>query len=404
MARKPLGLPPGIEIRGDSLRIRFSWNGERRAETLAHSPTPQGIKSASRLRDQVVSLIKHGVLDDEKYAELFPNSEQAQASKAAIPSFGQYTQLWLDSRDIVDGTRNNYKSVFNMYWMPHLGTRRIDLVTPAQVRAIVAETQWTSASTKRNAIIKLASVFKTAMADGLITRNPTASIDKPKPTKKVVDPYTREEAERIIAYLYENTRKYAQIYAAYFEFMFFTGLRPGEGMGLQWDDIDENNRSAVIRRIIVDTDSIERVKTKRQRTILLNDRALHALQKAKCIARLRKMASKSAFPDSPYVFPPSKGGMWIKATGVTIKHFKPALDVLGIRPRRQYDTRHTYATMCLMAGMNPAFIANQLGHSVEMLLSTYAKWLSSASDWKEVDKLPVRYELAQNWPKDGSSP
>lgn len=46
-----------------------------------------------------------------------------------------------------------------------------------------------------------------------------------------------------------------------------------------------------------------------------------------------------------------------------------------------------YATMCLMAGMNPAFIANQLGHSVQMLLSTYAKWLNSTSDWAELQKL-----------------
>lgn len=66
---------------------------------------------------------------------------------------------------------------------------------------------------------------------------------------------------------------------------------------------------------------------------------------------------------------------------------------MGIRPRRQYDTRHTYATLCLMASMNPAFIANQLGHSVEMLLSTYAKWISSASDWRELHKLPARIDI-----------
>lgn len=52
--------------------------------------------------------------------------------------------------------------------------------------------------------------------------------------------------------------------------------------------------------------------------------------------------------------------------------------------------RHTYATMCLMAGMNPAFIANQLGHSVQMLLSTYARWLNSTSDWTELQKLENR--------------
>ena len=72
---------------------------------------------------------------------------------------------------------------------------------------------------------------------------------------------------------------------------------------------------------------------------------------------------------------------------VTDKHFQEALSKLKIRVRRQYNCRHSYATMCLMAGMNPAFIANQLGHSVQMLLSTYAKWLNSSTDWSELGKL-----------------
>ncbi|MGO3987366.1 integrase [Pseudomonas sp. SAS7] len=106
-------------------------------------------------------------------------------------------------------------------------------------------------------------------------------------------------------------------------------------------------------------------------------------------------------PVSTFVFQPSKGGLWINEPSVTIRHFKSALKALNIRERRQYDTRHTYATMCLMSGMNPAFIANQRGHSVKMLLSTYAKWISSSSDWRELEKLPPRVELAQNWPKIG---
>lgn len=61
----------------------------------------------------------------------------------------------------------------------------------------------------------------------------------------------------------------------------------------------------------------------------------------------------------------------------------------GIRYRRMYDTRHTYATMCLMSGMNPVFIAAQLGHSVQVLLSTYAKWISSSSDFAELEKLDL---------------
>ncbi|HDS0930010.1 TPA: hypothetical protein QDZ23_004738 [Pseudomonas putida] len=36
---------------------------------------------------------------------------------------------------------------------------------------------------------------------------------------------------------------------------------------------------------------------------------------------------------------------------------------------------------------NPAFIAGQLGHSMQVLLSTRAKWLNSANDWAEPAKL-----------------
>ena len=64
-----------------------------------------------------------------------------------------------------------------------------------------------------------------------------------------------------------------------------------------------------------------------------------------------------------------------------------AVLALNIRARRQYNCRHTYATMCPMTGMNLGFIANQLGHSVQMLLSTYARWMNSSEDWSEVGKL-----------------
>jgi Phage integrase family. len=122
----------------------------------------------------------------------------------------------------------------------------------------------------------------------------------------------------------------------------------------------------------------ERTKTKHHRVVLLNERALNAITQAQRMATLRRMASKSAHPVSPFVLQPSKGGLWINEPGVTIRHFKSALKALNIRERRQYDTRRTCATLCLKPGMNPAFITNQLGHCVEMLRSTYAKWISSS--------------------------
>ncbi|MDH0522508.1 hypothetical protein ACOTEK_25870 [Achromobacter xylosoxidans] len=63
------------------------------------------------------------------------------------------------------------------------------------------------------------------------------------------------------------------------------------------------------------------------------------------------------------------------------------MKILGIRYRRPYNIRHTYATMMLMAGMRPAFCAKQMGHSIQVFLTTYAKWLDGAHDDLEMARL-----------------
>ncbi|MGP6279814.1 hypothetical protein [Pseudomonas aeruginosa] len=48
-------------------------------------------------------------MDEAKYAEFFPGSAIAESVSNQIPLFGEHAQLWLDSREIVLGTRKNYK-------------------------------------------------------------------------------------------------------------------------------------------------------------------------------------------------------------------------------------------------------------------------------------------------------
>lgn len=384
MARKPLGLPAGVELAGQSLRIRFTWNF-RRCETLAYPQTPKGIKAAADLRSTVTNLIKHGVMDEKRYAELFPNSKYA--SYSAMPLFGEYAQAWLDGREVVKGTLKNYRISLNLYWMPHLALVPIDQVTSIMLRKIVGDTAWKSPGVKRSAIQRLGTMMETAVLDGLISRNPVSSIELPARTKKQVDPFTVDEADTIIAHLYQKLSGSMRIYAAYFEFAFYTGMRPGEIAALRWDEVDTEARVANVCRIVVDYKIEERTKTRETRRVMLNSRALNAIEAAKDVANLRAKQSRRTHKLSPYVFPPTKNFEFIQQASTSDKHFKAALVTLGIRPRRQYNCRHTYATMCLMAGMNLGFTANQLGHSVQMLLSTYARWINSSEDWSEVGKL-----------------
>ena len=169
----------------------------------------------------------------------------------------------------------------------------------------------------------------------------------------------------------------------FFEFSFYTGMRPGEAMALRWSEVDTRSRRAKVCRIRLYGKIKERTKTKVSREVLLNDRALQALEKARLLTAAR----------SDYVFAPEGSGerseLYIRSETGAKRYWLSALRKSGIRYRRMYDTRHTYATMCLMSGMNPAFIAAQLGHSVQVLLSTYAKWISSSSDFAELEKLDL---------------
>lgn len=70
-----------------------------------------------------------------------------------------------------------------------------------------------------------------------------------------------------------------------------------------------------------------------------------------------------------------------------VQTWKPALKALGIRYRRPYNTRHTFATIMLMAGMTPAYCASQLGHSIEMFLTTYARWINGDRNAQEQTRL-----------------
>lgn len=171
-------------------------------------------------------------------------------------------------------------------------------------------------------------------------------------------------------------------------------MRLQEVIALRWDEVDFEKRQAHVCRVIVRGERKERTKTRKNRYVLLNERAIHALRFARTYLERRKKG-KGKIQDFPYCFSPPKNTVHIRQTSDLHKQWIPTLSRLGVRHRPPYNCRHTYATICIMSGMNPSFIAQQLGHSVQMLLSPYARWLSSSGDWGEMEKLQIGPKLVQ---------
>lgn len=164
--------------------------------------------------------------------------------------------------------------------------------------------------------------------------------------------------------------------------------------GLHWRDVDLAGKHLLVHRAIVRGVEKLNTKTNTARQVILNSRALAAIQRQR---KHTQMRDEHVFLDPRYEEP------WFEERAFRRSYWEPTLRRLGLRYRPPYNTRHTYATMMLMAGMTPAFCAKQLGHSVEMFLRTYAKWIDGGQNALEMGRLEAALapNLSQIYPKKG---
>jgi integrase len=73
---------------------------------------------------------------------------------------------------------------------------------------------------------------------------------------------------------------------------------------------------------------------------------------------------------------PRSGERWTGDQAIRKTLWSPALKRAGIRYRNPYQTRHTYASMMLMAGEHVMWVAKQMGHTDWAFTArTYSRWI-----------------------------
>jgi integrase len=72
----------------------------------------------------------------------------------------------------------------------------------------------------------------------------------------------------------------------------------------------------------------------------------------------------------------TRDGSPLNYSNVTNRVWYPTLNLLGLKKRVPYQTRHTTATLWLGSGENPEWIARQMGHSTtKMLFTVYSRYV-----------------------------
>lgn len=152
-------------------------------------------------------------------------------------------------------------------------------------------------------------------------------------------------------------------------FASWTGLRTGELIALRTSDLQVANNRFLVRRSL-SRGVLKTTKTDKQRWVNLLSPARKALE-----AQIELLGAPKG-----WIFPnPFTMDRWANDSKIT-RRWQKALKAAGVRYRRPYQTRHTYASTMLSAGENPLYVAQQMGHADwSMLVKVYGRWIPTAS-------------------------
>ncbi|WP_147198575.1 Arm DNA-binding domain-containing protein [Pantoea sp. CCBC3-3-1] len=395
--------PTGVAPNKGHLRIWFMYRGSRRWETLGVLDTPKNRKMAGEMRNNIVYQIKTGVFDYRSSfpeSRIFKNESVAQDTVVTLRAIAD-TWLKLKKPELAHSSYKAYERRIRVtieMMGENLNIRSVkqedflnlrnELLTGyhANGRNYKVRKKGRSVSTVNGSMGDLLALFTFAYSNGYIAANPMANIKPLKKSIKRPDPLTREEYPRFIKAC--NTRQITNFWTL----AIMTGMRHGELCALAWEDIDLVAKTITVARNLTSEGLFTPPKTEasNNRVICLVDGAIHALQDQMEFTRLcppfafdfHTREYEERIPDQKtFVFNPSVGAVngnygahySVDSIGQT---WTTTLKRAGLRHRKAYQSRHTYACWSLAAGANPNFVANQMGHTdAQMVYQVYGTWM-----------------------------
>ncbi len=199
--------------------------------------------------------------------------------------------------------------------------------------------------------------------------NKMTNFNNPNELKKEMEFFTIEEFKKFISVEKDI------VYRPLFETLYFMGLRKGELRGLQWKDIDFNNKIMKIHKQIpsiygIDNYRLSPLKTQNSnRDLPINDILLKDLKKL--YYHCQKFAN---FSQEWFVF---GNDMPIPKDKIRSRKNKNCKEA-GVKQIRIHDFRHSCASFLINYNANITLVAKYLGHSkIDETLNTYSHMYQS---------------------------
>lgn len=319
-----------------------------------------GINEANQKADEYIKNLKIGLLNDN----------QLHTINTLLPK-------WLfnvKKNEVKASSFESYESIYRNYIKPYL----IADLPISDLKSLKIQEFYNSLikekitpNTVKKAHKLLRQFFNYAEKEGYIIKNPCINTTLPKKKKEINNiigdrknkfQYFSEDEVKELLILFKNTR-----YENVIKFALGTGMRKGEILGLQWKDIDFENKEIHVIHNLSYIASIDDNGARTYTTVLQTPKSENSIRIIPMSNKIYDLLN-SLDKNSDYVFSSRGSHFDIKWTE---KFWTKTLKGTNLEGKKFHDLRHTFATMLLLNGANLIQLKELLGHSSVKITEIY---------------------------------
>ena len=297
--------------------------------------------------------------------------------------YGVYLVKWYETykRDKLSvSSRLNYATAINKHIMPVFGDRQMRAIRSAEIQAFLNSKAGMCKTALGDMYSILYNTFTRATAEGIIDRNPALGVTRPAAEREKRRALTDAETNAVLSVAQTHPDRLLLM------LLYYTGMRRGEVLGLQWRDVDfDAGIIHVCRDMDFAINDLGELKTpSSRRSIPLPPALIGALEAERGIGAtpvIQSPQNHSHWPQATFV------RHW-KALAIALYEADTSIEAAPLGTRIGNDGkpvpimgsiltahyfRHNYASILYNAGVDVLAAQKILGHAdVKTTLSIYS--------------------------------
>ena len=278
--------------------------------------------------------------------------------------FGEWLDFWYQNYvkpQIRPTTQANYEAKIYQHIIPELGKIPLNQLAQKDLQQFYARMKMggrlirteqfgkgLSDSMVRGLHAACRSALEKAVQEELIRTNPAVGCKLPPKRGREMQVLGREELQRFLI------QAQAEGYYELFLLDLCTGLRRGELLALQWDDLDFKTGTLTVNKQVYE------VKGRLQVSVPKTRASIRRLVLPPGVVEVLRQYRETV--DSRWIFPSPVKEDTPMTPGAVRRRLQIILERAGCKKIRFHDLRHTFATLSLESGMDVKTLSAMLGH------------------------------------------